>query len=214
MREDRGQARPTTIAPPGAWRGDSASATVSAFLWAEIVAVALTAALLYSGSSATARTPVKDAVGWDTLRIDGNRAKQVVLFPHTKHQETIGKEREACQTCHHMSKPNDGPTRCYVCHRDMYESRSIFEHASHREALGGNASCNVCHPEGKARELAKPCQDCHKKYTKALDDYMARSYESAMHSRCIGCHREKDKKRKSPVLSKCDCCHPDMDDRG
>ena len=195
------------------WLGGSGAAIAAIVSWAEVFVVAFVAALLYAGSYATTHTPVKDALGWDTLKIDGNRAKHAVLFPHADHQKRIGKSRQACMTCHHMSKPMDGPTGCHVCHRDMYLSMSIFDHESHQQALGGNKACSECHPQNKAKENAKPCRECHGSYTKTLSDYAARSFESAMHSRCVGCHRKESKKVGKPAITKCRACHKDIDSR-
>lgn len=194
--------------------GDSAVTILSILSWIEIVAIALVIALFYPGFHAAAHTPVRDAVGWDILRIDANRAKQVVFFDHAGHQERLGKDREACKLCHHLSKPMDGPTRCCVCHRDMYRSMPIFDHESHRQVLGGNVSCLLCHVKSKAKEDATPCEECHSEFRDHAVGFVARSFESAMHSRCVGCHRAEDQKAHQQVLSKCNFCHPDMDDGG
>ena len=191
------------------WLGDSAVAIALVVTWVEILVVALVVTLLYTSFTARARTPVRDAVGWDTLRIDGNRADKVVLFPHADHKKRLGEDKKACMTCHHMSKPMDGPTSCHVCHRDMYLSISMFDHPSHQQVLGGNESCHECHTRDKAKENAKPCKECHKGYTKEPEEYVARSYESAMHSRCISCHKKEAKKVGKPNLWKCVNCHKD-----
>jgi len=193
------------------WLGDSKLTIASVLSWVEIVVVAFVVTLFYAGFSAKAHTPVKDAVGWGVLKIDGNRAKHAVLFPHEAHKDRIGKNKDACITCHHMSKPMDGPTSCYVCHRDMYLWMPIFNHESHQEALGGNASCIQCHEENKAKENVKRCKECHSEYTEDPDDYVARSYEAAMHSRCVGCHKKEAKKGDRQRLYKCNCCHKDTD---
>ncbi len=189
----------------------SAAAIASIVSWIEIVAVALVVTLLYASFSAKPRTPVKAAVGWDPLRIDGNRAKGAVLFPHAVHVKWVGASREACMTCHHMSKPMDGPTSCAACHRDMYASTSIFDHDSHRKALGQGKSCNKCHPQDKAKEHVKPCQECHETYTKAPSAYVARSYESAMHTQCVSCHKEQAEMFGRPELATCQSCHKEME---
>lgn len=210
MSDDTGQVQRPELKDRRAknpWLGGSAAAIASALSWVEVLAVALLAALLFAGFSGETHTPVKDARGWDTLRIDGNRADRAVMFPHGAHQKRIGASQEACRTCHHMSKPMDGPTACHVCHRDMYVSRSIFDHDSHRQAVGRGNACKECHPKGKAREDAKHCKECHTTYTKAPSDYVARSYESAMHSRCAACHRKQAKKLSKPEIAKCLCCH-------
>jgi len=202
--------RPRLSKSPTDWQGGSAVTAVSIVSWVEILAVAVIAASLYVGLSAKASTPVKDAVGWDTLTIDGNRAERSVLFPHADHQKRIGEDQPACKTCHHMSKPMDGPTSCYVCHRDMYLSASIFDHVSHQKALGSNRACKECHVTDKARENSKQCKECHETYTKTLDEYVARSYESAMHSRCVACHKREAKKIGKPKITKCQWCHKDQ----
>ncbi|MEW6359399.1 MAG: cytochrome c3 family protein [Planctomycetota bacterium] len=190
--------------------GGSAAVVLSVVSWLEIFAIALIVALFYPGFHARARTPVRGAVGWDILRIDGNRAKEVVLFNHAKHEALLGKTREACVRCHHMSRPNDGPTECYVCHRDMYLRMSIFDHESHHHVLGGIKSCVECHPQDKAKERAKPCKECHAEMRSYEGDFVARSYEAAMHSLCIGCHKEKDRERNVQMMTKCEFCHREM----
>ena len=154
--------------------------------------------------------PVKDAVGWEILRIDGNRNGRYVDFDHEAHQTLTNKGRIGCRVCHHLSKPHDGPSSCYQCHRDMKKTVSIFDHNYHiRTHISGN-SCKECHIKDKSEQNIKRCNACHDEYNKDIAYYSsARSYKSAMHTLCIGCHGREDDKIGKKVFTKCSFCHGD-----
>jgi hypothetical protein len=167
-----------------------------------------------------------------TLRIDGNRAGVFTDFQHTAHQQRLGGE-SACRTCHHVSLPGDNSTPCSRCHRDLIRSTDLFDHLGHmtavaaREKLSGirpeNRSCRVCHAEGaaKAAASAKACYDCHREdmrlpdlsETERLELGRASGYQSAMHSTCITCHREKAADPKLAHLPECGTCHQSLRSR-
>ncbi len=174
------------------------------------------------------KTPVQRAVGWDTLLIDGNRAKEAVLFPHERHKKLIGLTRDSCISCHHMSMPHDGPTACGKCHKDMYLPTSIFDHRYHQARLGGNKSCHSCHINSKAKKEVVSCsaRGCHEKMFKSdTSSYIAPSYLDAMHIKCKGCHEKEAQKADSlrqigdvqaadslTILGRCSACHPGLPD--
>jgi len=129
----------------------------------------------------------------------------------------------ACRCCHHLSKPHDGPTSCWECHRDMYRQTSIFDHDLHKEKLGGNAGCGQCHqdetgqPGTHSQETAIACADCHENMVpgkgEAKFNYKeVPSYKDAMHGQCIGCHREESKKLNRPRLALCPTCHQEFEE--
>ncbi|MBF0430001.1 MAG: Ni/Fe-hydrogenase cytochrome b subunit [Fibrobacteria bacterium] len=170
-------------------------------------------------------TPVKDAVGWDTLSIDGNRALESVLFPHAQHQQMMGVSRDSCMTCHHMSRPKDGPTSCSECHQDMYLATSIFSHGYHQTLMGGNKSCDSCHVNTKAKAEVLSCNtaECHKLLPSDTTSYLADSYVDAMHKKCKDCHEEQAKQADGFIamgeqakadsvkaLGYCTACHPGL----
>ncbi len=171
-------------------------------------------------------TPVKDAVGWDTLAIDGNRAHERVYFPHKHHQEMLGLGRDSCKKCHHMSRPGDGPSSCSECHKDMYLSTSIFNHDYHQGLLGGNSSCDSCHVNSKSKAEVISCgtADCHEgMFPSDTSSYYAVSYLDAMHKNCKDCHEDKALKADSllrlgemqksdslKALGYCTSCHPGL----
>ncbi|MFH1759649.1 MAG: cytochrome c3 family protein [bacterium] len=172
------------------------------------VLLSLIFAVYFSDSGRLKETPVEKAVGWDTLRIDGNRAGMHVFFPHNIHEETAGEDRNGCIECHHLSSPGDGPTSCFECHKDMNRATSIFDHKYHQRKFGGNKSCEKCHEQNKVPEKAKSCAaaDCHKDMfsDKSLIIYTASSYKDAMHKRCMSCH-ERDSEE--PDKEYCGFCH-------
>jgi hypothetical protein len=165
------------------------------------------------------------------LMIDGNRDGRLVLFPHDYHVEKVMEnqkvtERETCATCHHFNLPFDKNTSCSACHRDMYISSDIFDHAFHVNKLGGNEGCTKCHQdptEAKTRSTALDCAECHQDMMVAgslvasPDDGMTGSvggYMEAMHGLCITCHERKvkeDPERYGPHFADCANCHRDID---
>jgi hypothetical protein len=197
--------------------------TVARRSLAFVVAAALVAAVIPSRivtGQEPPRTPVAEAVGWDVLRIDGDRDGRWVLFDHQDHEEIVKSRRSgrsACRQCHHLSKPHDGPTACAECHRDMHLPTSIFDHDLHQQWLGGNVSCGECHEGRHAADTAKPCGECHEdmKPTRPGKAFkaVAVSHQDAMHKQCIGCHKEPDRwsvghqRRDTPPLERCPTCH-------
>ncbi len=164
----------------------------------------------FSKTSERTSNPVKDAVGWDILRIDGNRNGKFVDFDHESHKIIAGEGKAGCRTCHHLSKPNDGPSSCYQCHSDMNNTVSIFDHNYHAKIYSTGQSCSACHVNTNSGDFAKPCSECHEEYTKNIKYYASvRSYKSAMHTQCINCHKEEDKKTGVETLSDCSTCHTD-----
>ena len=154
------------------------------------------------------------------MMIDGNRDGKMVLFDHERHQDSLG-EDASCGVCHHLRKPLDRTPGCSECHRDMYDSTSVFAHRTHVDAMGGNGGCSECHADGavaKTRETTTACNDCHvrditnspiiaapQKRWRAAPGYM-----DALHHLCVSCHRQElqaapDRHRVS--LDQCINCH-------
>lgn len=169
--------------------------------------------LIFAGYSETlnrAANRVKDAVGWDILRIDGNRNGNFVEFDHESHKKIAGEGKAGCMTCHHLSKPNDGPSSCYQCHSDMNNTVSIFDHNYHAKIYSTGESCSACHANTGSGNFAASCSKCHEDYYKDTGYYQSvRSYQSAMHTQCIDCHKNEDKKAGVEILSDCSTCHTD-----
>lgn len=171
---------------------------------------------------------IQPSVGKDAmrtlLRIDGDRANLFTDFPHGAHQERLGGEA-SCATCHHVSLPSDRSTPCSRCHRDMVHETRIFDHFLHMkrvaktEKLAGwipaNHSCNLCHAPDEPRTAGNTgsCLACHESDmmpVKAMgtDLKTASSFQSAMHSLCISCHRQHEENK--PGLADCSACHPSL----
>jgi Ni/Fe-hydrogenase subunit HybB-like protein len=164
-------------------------------------------------------SPVRPPLATDEARtvlmLDGNRDHDGVLFKHGEHRKRLGDE-SSCKRCHHLDLPNDKSSACHACHTDMRQSRSIFDHERHTVRLGDKWSCHECHDGNRPKNLAnsKPCHECHEKDMgmKAPEtgrfDFRARSYADAMHTLCIGCHREEDHKKGETRRAECAFCHP------
>lgn len=157
--------------------------------------------------------------------IDGNRDGRLVLFPHDDHVEGMGQEG-SCAICHHQNMPFDTNTSCCECHRDMYVSTDVFDHAFHADKLGGNDGCADCHldpREIKSREKARGCVECHEEMVVERSfverpsggmSGLAVGYMDAMHGLCIGCHEQTAEA--SPLeygagFAECGNCHGDVD---
>ncbi|MBN2326618.1 MAG: Ni/Fe-hydrogenase cytochrome b subunit [Candidatus Omnitrophica bacterium] len=218
--EKRQFEQPVFDAPSKVWLGDSLVQNISVFSIIVVSVISITAAMLPSKAiSGYERdpVPVRKAVGWETIKIDGNRTGEFVLFNHKEHEQRLEKihgEREGCLACHHASIPQDGPTGCYECHSDMHLSSNIFDHEFHQKALQGNQSCTQCHAEGqsKSRESSIACTECHQSMFQKIDTgkadyYIARSYMNAMHDLCIPCHQEQSQILGDENIPKCAFCH-------
>ena len=162
------------------------------------------------------------------LLLDGNRNGQYVLFDHEQHEIRNGEEK-SCALCHHMNKPLDTSTGCYMCHNDMYLPVDIFDHELHMGKIGGNSYCSECHLDSsfpKVRQNTKNCQACHKsmvaigsrvKASSPRIDSRAVGYMNAVHGLCIKCHEEVQESLSPPNenFSRCANCHrslPDLSD--
>ena len=154
------------------------------------------------------------------LMIDGNRNGDLVLFNHDRHRESLGGDA-SCGECHHLSMPFDRTPGCFECHRDMYESTSVFAHQTHVEALGGNAGCSRCHAEEaevKSYQTITACMECHRQEISASSIIAsppekwraAPGYMNAMHDLCVKCHQQELKEspgRHWANLDQCINCH-------
>jgi len=181
-----------------------------------IIAITLAGARIsVSARQAVVSEAVESAIGWKVLQIDGNRSKESVNFPHTEHQErqlaNFSEEQEACRVCHHLSKPDDGPTSCWECHAGMYNPTSIFNHTEHQLALGGNSACVECHTGERTADTAAECQTCHEDMVPQGQNTafqpQAPGYKDAMHGLCISCHEEQAEPLQKPELAQCSACH-------
>lgn len=179
------------------------------------VAIAFLPAQVVTGKTQP-RTPVKPALGWEEMTIDGDRDEVSVIFDHAGHQERRlelhgGDEEQACLDCHHLSLPEDEATACAECHGDMFLTTDIFDHTYHQQEMGGNEGCSECHTGGThTRHNTVPCGECHDTMAHNRDgstpfDAVAASYEDAMHNNCIVCHETE--RPEKPELARCPACH-------
>lgn len=177
------------------------------------VVVALLPALSFPPQDAPVR--VSKALGWETLRIDGNRSGLAVAFPHVEHQERLAASIEggsaACQNCHHLSLPDDEASACSECHRDFNHPTAIFDHVSHVAELGGNQSCSECHAGEHQAAAVTECRACHTEMQpvqgETVFNPLAPGYRDAMHDTCLKCHRQEAELQNRPALAECSTCH-------
>lgn len=211
---------PRPLLQPGAldlqeqgWPGQLVRGSGIAVL-ALALTIAATPAQTASGQPA-ALTPVEPALGWESLRIDGNRNGIAVVFPHLDHQESLsgelGDRETGCQNCHHLNLPEDSGSGCWECHRDYYATTSIFNHSLHTSALGGNTACRECHVGEKRAGTQINCLDCHETMSPAAGETafkdLAPGYQEAMHGACQSCHEEQAAATGNPGLAACATCH-------
>jgi Ni/Fe-hydrogenase subunit HybB-like protein len=159
-------------------------------------------------------SPVHPARGWEILTLNGNLSAYAVRFPHAEHQARMVQAygpAKACQTCHHLSQPEDHATPCWQCHADYHRPSSIFNHVFHQDRLGGNSSCVECHDGGHSRATAVACQECHaemrSKVEGAAFNDLAPSYLDALHGLCQDCHHQEAQAQGRPELALCSNCH-------
>lgn len=202
--------KPDFFRSSSVWLGRKKTVIFSITSLIGIIVISGIFAVFFPSKTNISSNPVKDAVGWEILRIDGNRNGKYVDFDHEAHQTLTDKGRRGCRVCHHLSKPHDGPSSCYQCHRDMEKPVSIFDHNYHiRIHIRGN-SCGECHMKDKSGHNVKRCNACHDEYTRDITYYSsARGYKYSMHTLCIGCHGREDDKMGKKVFTTCSFCHGD-----
>ncbi len=163
------------------------------------------------------------------LKIDGDRRDVATIFEHVKHQRRLG-DKQSCQVCHHIAKPDDQTTSCWQCHTKMNAKSDAFNHEKHmswvaeEKKLDGfypeNRSCVFCHdPAGpKSAETAKSCLECHKDDMAIVKDWAYATepdvdirypipYRDAMHGLCIKCHAAKQVELGKTGMDECAHCH-------
>jgi Ni/Fe-hydrogenase subunit HybB-like protein len=182
-------------------------------------------------SDQTKSAPVRPVQGLNVMRIYSGDSETFVGFDHQAHVERQRKlipaeyatEQDMCVRCHHLgnwevegvseSEAGFGPISCGACHSDVYNPTSTFGHELHVERVepGGNQSCDECHEGGHSASTATECVECHTNMGPGEDgqpfDYIAPSYEDAMHGSCIGCHEAEAQKLNEPLLPSCATCH-------
>lgn len=205
---DKQYEKPDFFKSSSVWFGKKKTAIFSITSIVIIIVISAIFAFFPRSKAKISSDPVKDAVGWEVLRIDGNRNGRYVDFDHTSHQTVTGKGKKGCRVCHHLSKPHDGPSSCYQCHREMDKAISIFDHNYHIKIHISGNSCEECHMRDTFGKNVKRCNACHGDYNKDNKYYFsARSYKSAMHTLCIGCHEREDGKVGEKAFSDCSFCH-------
>jgi len=178
-----------------------------------VFAGALAFAALHIEAKGRATQMLRGAIGWEIMRIDGNREGRSVVFTHESHQQYAAKNGAGCKACHHFNLPNDNVSSCFECHRAMKNKSSIFNHDRHARLFKSKeAYCEECHGRDRSRERVKPCVQCHEEYREPASVYgKVIGYESAMHGNCIGCHQKEDEKLGQKMYTDCGFCHPDSE---
>ncbi|MFH1688332.1 MAG: NrfD/PsrC family molybdoenzyme membrane anchor subunit [bacterium] len=208
-------ARPEFDHTSEVWLGSPFVAARTKYSLAFLVAFAIGFALMPGGKihgDGVIDAPVSKARGGKVLFVDGNHDDYGVAFDHARHIDSLGGD-ESCDRCHHMNNPMDQQSGCWECHRQMYRVTDAFNHDWHASPAGGNLSCGQCHEGQKQTKTAKRCDACHldlypEKATITVDDRWAPSYTDAMHTACIGCHREKaEQSTELQRLTQCTTCH-------
>ncbi len=183
------------------------------------------------GGDQTKSAPVRPVQGLNVMRIYGGDNEAFVDFDHQAHVELLSKlipseyatEQDMCVRCHHLSnweiegmsesEAGFGPTSCGACHSDVYSPTSTFDHEFHVEQVepSGNESCDECHEGGHSASTAVECVECHTNMGPDEDgqpfDYIAPSYEDAMHGSCMECHEDEAERLNKPELPYCTTCH-------
>ncbi len=194
------------------WLGDPSFGTRRAYSLAFTVAMAV-GLTLTPWQPLLQATPLARARGGDVLLV--GFPSGTVSFPHAKHVARLGPK--SCSTCHHAVKPGDTGTPCAECHADLYLPTRIFEHETHVEALGFNASCAKCHVAGRPQssDQVRACSACHPVATPVSPwatryaSDTADGYRVVAHRLCIGCHKREAGKLvpPKPNLPRCANCH-------
>ena len=157
-----------------------------------------------------------------TLLIDANGNGDAVLFPHEQHQNAFMEEygvvlEDTCVKCHHLSLPKDHNTICRACHRDMELPVPMFDPAHHEDRFEDDAerAAFAAFDLGDKQQNFQACMMCHEETMAGLTEYrdkgfshLARGFVSAMHGKCMTCHRLQEKDPADPFsLGNCIGCH-------
>ncbi len=210
-------ARPSFSRAGEVWLGAPAVAGRAKYSLAFILALALGFALVPGSklhSDGIEQVPAQRARGGDTLFVDGNRDGYGVTFAHAVHVDSLGGQ-QSCVLCHHMNMPADRNSGCYNCHSRMYVVADAFRHDWHASPTGGNLACVDCHApdQNRVAATAKSCDKCHKDLIPngakiEVKNYAAVSYVNAMHTQCVGCHKEKAAQNVAwAKIAECGACH-------
>jgi len=215
--------KPKFFATTRTWFGNPLHDGIRRYSMLLVVAVAVTAAILPENAIfgfkyeptpvAPARVQISDQ--GEMLLIDGNRNGEFVLMNHDTHKERNG-GMDGCVNCHHMNFPDSQATACAACHADMFLPSSAFDHDRHQRHHDGNKGCILCHPKDKNPDNAKSCAACHQEMFPGVAEtervnFMASSYQDAMHGLCETCHQEQAVERNQPELGLCSQCHPALE---
>ena len=190
--------------------GKKNNLVLSLFSLAAIIIVAIIFTF-FAGHKTKAEDKIEGPTGEDVLRIDGNRNGKFVDFDHEAHKDFFGNDEKGCKKCHHLNKPDKGPSSCSQCHWSMEKTASIFDHNYHIKSLADKDSCRQCHTEKDIDSVSK-CSTCHEDFTKDNEIYLAVcSYKDAIHEQCSSCHDSDSEKTDIEIgpemPDECTDCH-------
>ncbi len=115
-----------------------------------------------------------------------------------------------------MSIKDDEVTPCYLCHKDTYQAKKIFDHINHQKVFEHEGNCKTCHLRERTLHTFTPCKTCHtsmlpQNFTMTPVRFQAPAYMDAMHTACVNCHLEEWKKVDRATPDYCNTCHKDME---
>ena len=138
----------------------------SRIVWMVLGLVVASGFAVWVGAEEPAGKPAVSAqTAPEKIRIDtGTGDKVVPAFTHKDHETIVAEkhgknEFEACQECHHETRPGQTPQKCLACHtkseeKDPRTGAPGFKFAFHRQ-------CMYCHMDQRDQPELRKCKTCH-----------------------------------------------------
>jgi hypothetical protein len=88
----------------------------------------------------------------------------------------------------------------------------VFNHAQHRESLGGAKSCGNCHHMNLPFDQSSSCATCHRDMTQPTDIFNHQTHVAHLgdNQACGKCHVDNGSPKSRQSVRSCTHCHPDM----
>jgi len=145
------------------------------------------------------KTPVERALSVDALR---TKPEADILYVYSLYDPGDGDIPENWEL-----------TEALLIDGDRKNKFVIFNHEEHKKLSGDEESCRRCHHMDDPRGGTAFCHECHRDMflvTEFIDTEgqsgKAPPYKDAMHTLCVGCHKEMD-----PPIARCGGCHQGVD---
>ncbi len=103
----------------------------------------------------------------------------------------------------------EGFTTALLIDGDRAGRAVLFDHTAHRDRLGGEASCNLCHHRNLRFERGTPCATCHADMYRCTDTFIHDDHITALgnNASCGRCHPATEAVKNRASATPCVECH-------